>query len=800
MYSTNYKIICFIIAGFLAQAANAQDSKDHVSTGILQGLEKLEHVYPQQKVFIHTDKEEYFAGEDIWLKAYTVNATTHQPDTMSTNLYLELVSSNEEIAKVLLLRLNNGISHGNIQLPDSLSEGNYQIRAYTDWMNNFDPHFIFKKDVYVYNSIEENFIKTIDVFRNRIFNRRLRRSQNQMQFAFFPEGGYIVAGLENTVAFKAANKTGAGVDARGTLYDGDGNEITKFSTFHNGMGSFSFIPKPNTRYSARIKYKNGASESVRLPKVKNTGYLLSAINQNGDIALKVQANFDTGLFPGSEEVYLLAQSRNRVVFFEKAVIQNQSLSLKLPKDLLPPGITQITLFSNDGRPVAERLVFSPGYDTITQLDNIRVEFVNHEQEPHILVDFSLDKETVEGSYSFAVVDTDLDKPDYRSNIAADLLFLSDLDYFIEDPWFYFTPSSSAEKASDLIMLTHGWRRFDWDKLLAGDFPEIRYGFPRGITFAGTVLPRSSERETGELDVEFAIYQDGVDILTARTDRKGNFAFENLEYNGLFSATLRIDKRYDRRSLRVDLRSKTFDDAEYVVNYNTRALQTVAKGENWQKVKRPETVHKSRSLFEPSIDNVSIYSDADQVIYFDDIADQYSNIFDVLRTRVRGLRVVGNEIILRGQSSVMLSNEPLFLVDEILVDRSVFLNVSVHEVERLAVISGPQTAILGSRGANGALLIYTRRSDSHRLDSYEYILQGFHIPDEQFESKINNTMHAQNHVDRTLHWEPRLSPGQYEHTQLRIPADASVRNIRFIIQGIDNQGNITFTDRVFQSIE
>ncbi len=55
-------------------------------------LEKFSIVYPQQKVYLHLDKTSYKAGEMIWVKAYLLNGLNHLPDTLSTNLYVELIS------------------------------------------------------------------------------------------------------------------------------------------------------------------------------------------------------------------------------------------------------------------------------------------------------------------------------------------------------------------------------------------------------------------------------------------------------------------------------------------------------------------------------------------------------------------------------------------------------------------------------------------------------------------------------------------------------------------------------------
>ncbi len=799
MFATYKNLVYIILTGLFLMTGppgiQSQETLDPVSEHIVETLNRLEYNYPQQKAFIHLDKEEYLAGEHIWMKVYLVNATTHRPDTLSTNFYVELINKNGDLASVQLMRLRNGFSHGDIRLPDSISEGNYQLRAYTDWMNNFGEDFFFTKDICVYNPIEENYIRRWDVWRNRLFNRRLERTQEDMQFAFFPEGGQVVEGLENRVAFKAANALGAGVAAEGQVLDNGGNTIARFSTFHNGMGSFSFVPEAGKRYEAEIEFDNGDTKSLKLPNAISTGYLLSAEHQDEAIEVRVQTNFlpaDMGI---SDQIYLLAQTRGRVSFIEEAMLTDGEFNTRIPLERLPTGISQIKLFNAYGQPISERLVFVQHSD-IGVLDYVEYTLVEGEDEQKMQLGMALSNDKTKGSYSLAVIDTEKSEADYRSNIATELLLFGDLADTAKDPWYYLSPDSEASaKAADLIMMTHGWRRFDWQKILDGQFPRIAYGFPKGITFAGQVSPRASDRETGEVDVELAVYHDEVNIYATSTDRRGNFVFSNLDYTGDFSATLRLDQPLERRSMRVDLASKDFDELKYEKNFNTRHLQVTSRGDDWERVKHPQTIMKSRGLLEPSRERISMYSDPDQVIYFEDIRDQHSNIMDVLRTRVRGLRVVGGEIMLRGPSSFRFTNEPVFMIDEVMVDRTSFLSVSVHEVDRMTVISGPQSAILGSRGANGALLIYTRRGDDHRHVSYEYLLKGFHEPSETFESRINTDVYAKSRMNRTLFWEPYAETNDFGEIDVSFPVDRHVRHVRVILQGIDENGRITFSDQV-----
>ena len=88
---------------------------------------------------------------------------------------------------------------------------------------------------------------------------------------------------------------------------------------------------------------------------------------------------------------------------------------------------------------------------------------------------------------------------------------------------------------------------------------------------------------------------------------------------------------------------------------------------------------------------------------------YSNIYEYLQGRVAGVEVVGTSIRIRGDHSINSSNEPLLIVDGMEV--SDISDLSPEEVETIDVLKdAATTALYGSRGANGVILITTRHSN------------------------------------------------------------------------------------------
>ena len=85
---------------------------------------------------------------------------------------------------------------------------------------------------------------------------------------------------------------------------------------------------------------------------------------------------------------------------------------------------------------------------------------------------------------------------------------------------------------------------------------------------------------------------------------------------------------------------------------------------------------------------------------------YSNIYDYIKGRVAGVTVNGTTIRIRGERSILGSNDPLFIVDGMEVYDIGFLSPDM--VESVTVLKdAATTAIYGARGANGVLIIRTR---------------------------------------------------------------------------------------------
>ncbi len=239
---------------------------------------------PFEKVYLHLDRFFYSAGEDVWIKAYLVDAMTNRLSFNSTNLNIEFISSGSKIIKRLLLRIENGVGAGDIHLGDSISSGNYLIRAYTNWMQNFGDLFFFEKEIVVENQKE---IKSL--------NQSDHKETNvNVDVQFFPESGPLIENVYTLLGFKAVNSSGYGCSVTGQVFSSLGDTVARFASTHLGMGSFFFLPKKGLKYFASGYAGNGNTFRVALPDASETGYSMMVSDINNDyFRVTIKTNQET---------------------------------------------------------------------------------------------------------------------------------------------------------------------------------------------------------------------------------------------------------------------------------------------------------------------------------------------------------------------------------------------------------------------------------------------------------------------------------------------------------------------------
>ena len=156
MKTTTHKLALILLVFFSINiCADAQNSE----FSFKDKLTRLLMEYPAEKLYMHTDRDIYSVDDSIWFKIYLTKAGTNIPVAGIQNVYVELINSSNNIVKRDLVASLNGFGHGLLNLNKlKLSEGNYQIRSYTQYQRNFGDEYLFSKEI----RIKGYFFETVE--------------------------------------------------------------------------------------------------------------------------------------------------------------------------------------------------------------------------------------------------------------------------------------------------------------------------------------------------------------------------------------------------------------------------------------------------------------------------------------------------------------------------------------------------------------------------------------------------------------------------------------------------------------
>jgi len=485
-------------------------------TALLDVQAKLAAYTKQQlpeKIFLHTDKTFYTAGEILWFKIYVVDGVAHQPLSESKVAYVELLDKTNAPVLRAKIALGQKGGNGSFQLPFHLPTGSYTIRGYTSWMKNLGAAHFFEERLTVVNTLKSP--------------EMVGKKQTPSHvLQLFPEGGNLVQGHSSKIAFHLTDNTGKGVDGQGYLLTEKNDTLSSFRPYKFGMGHFVLTPQNGTRYKVIFTLTDGKTVSAPGPQSYEQGYTMRVEEtSNHQLKITVQASNQ----PDLREIYLLAQTRQVVKAAQKQVISNGSAVFVVDKNSLGDGVSQLTIFDSEKKPVCERLFFmQPRSKNKVSLRVSKDQYASRERVDLSLPSLPNGKQTM----SLSVYQLDELQSPQSTNIDHYLWLTSELTGMIEQPAYYFSaPDTEVQQATDYLMLTHGWRRFQWERAL-GQLPT--FSFPReqfSQLVTGRVIDTRTNTAAKGVQAFLSIPRSPQKLFSAISDYNGFVQFEVQGYFG-----------------------------------------------------------------------------------------------------------------------------------------------------------------------------------------------------------------------------------------------------------------------------
>ncbi|MFN8208427.1 MAG: TonB-dependent receptor plug domain-containing protein [Bacteroidales bacterium] len=749
----------------------------------------------QQKVYLHTDREVYEAPGDIWFKAYLVSGTAQRPDSLSTSLIVELINPRNVVVQTRQLRMSAGTGKGDFVLTDTIPEGTYIIRAYTNWMNHYRD-FVYSRSFYIRNPSNANFISAEDLRYNKRVNRKIEKGENRFAIQFLPESGILTPGIQSRVAFRTENELGKGVPASGIILNSKKQEVLRFSTLAHGLGSFLFTPEKGEKYRAMVSFNGKKEVEAGFPELIRQAYVMRFEREAGGmILIHAASSFPLTEDPQANDIILVGQTRGKIYYAKLIDMPRGSIDLRIPEALFPTGITQFTLFNGRGIPMAERLVFIHHADQLSIGSSGMQESYGRRKEG--VIDFQVKDHQgvpVTGSFSVSVVKADsTGQSNSEPSITSCFLLTSDLGGAVENADFLLeNTTESAREELDLVMLTHGWRRFSWPVILSGKYPD--YGSPadNAISVSGRITRELFGVPVPRANVYLSVLNTYNDYFKMVADENGRFRFDGLDYADTINVVMEANRPNGRKNVLILLDENELSQ-EKTARIEELRQEMLSRGTSWKyaNVRRPDYSYQDRKNKE-KLENTKpykIHSEADNVIYMSDVPEGYSDLFQVLQGRVPGVSVTGDDIIIRGVNSFIMGSEPLFLIDGVMVDKGTFKALNPRDVELIEVLKGPGTAVYGSRGGNGVIAAYTKRGEFGKKGYIEFSMLGYTTP-RIFYSPVYDPGKPLNPATDNrdvLLWAPELIPDQNGIVRVRFFTSDQPGEYILKLEGMDRNG-------------
>jgi hypothetical protein len=690
-----------------------------------------------EKVYLHTDRNCYYPGDDIWFKAYLIDATYRRLSNHSNNLHVELISTDSKIILSRIIRIDFGLGNGDFHIPEEIRSGRYHLRAYTNYMRNFSDQLFFNKEIVVINSLD-TLSKPDD---------EINYIKNKIDISFYPEGGSLIDNVSSVVAFKAVDARGKGCDISGKIYSSKGDFVTEFKSVHLGMGSFFLRPAPGLNYYSIIRTHDSVDVKTVIPWSFSTGMTLSvSVTRNNELAITARTNPQNLSLFVDQDFLLTISSRKILLKTILFKLRSSSNNFIIPVNDIPDGIVMLTLSALNNLPLAERLIY------IQRDRDLRVSIEPdkqiYSQRDSVSVKISLTGDTTETQVAFLSLSAVENKfadnsSQFPSTISSWFLLESDVRGPVEDPSYYFNPSNPDRlRDMDLLLRTQGWRDFEWKYKDNDSFlPET------GFTISGKLTKLYAKKPLEDSRVNIGIFGSSNNFMTiVQADSSGRFRLEGINLTGearliassignknhlqgkLFLDSLKYKPAGISDSLLPKIELLKEDLAEMKQQYEIKSAirkkyklsDTINLGEITIIAKKPQDLKTIR------VENSrTLYKIPDKEIIITPQLEIYPNVIELLRGRVAGVQVSGDlltsdyQIIMRGPGSIMLDNNPLVLIDGIKGNFRDLVNMPLFIIDRVDIIKpGGSTAIFGMEGSNGVISIISKTTD--RLSAYNTV--------------------------------------------------------------------------------
>ncbi|SFR48857.1 TonB-dependent Receptor Plug Domain [Robiginitalea myxolifaciens] len=729
---------------------------------LLQSQEVIDSLINwEERIYLHTDRLEAQAGDYIFFKAYAMTGPRKLRVSQSKVLRVDLLDTNEELLNSYYYPLEAGTAGGSIPIPDDLDPETYTIKAYTRWMQNYGKDQYFSRQIRITDGEEVS-----------------SSSQNLAQAAgitFYPEGGQLIAGVNNKLVIRASDANGNPVSWNGTVRDDQGKTISRLENYAAGLGMITYTPQSGANYE--LVLENGAVYA--LPNASDQGVSLRVNSLESDgVRLRIHR------VGNQERLYLVGKRGDRQLFEQEIEFQrNGQADLEIPKNALPVGLLTFEVRNEEEAVKASR----PVHIEVSKALNLELvptrQNLNQGGENEYTVKLTdADGNPVQTEISLAITRNEQASQPNLVDMLRPVPASADVGVVRKSLFL-----------EDLRLLASS----DQDQI--STYPEaIEFPVQTGLELIGYVYDLNNEllRNT-EVQVMSSTDED-LFISVVETDGSGILKLDEIDFAGevplIFrtkgedtkSSLVRFEQLHDeifKKKIAPLTRKKNevIETTPWAVIDTTGLIQLA---ETTVTAKKKEVVNETPSTYGIKLRKVVRQDPNKPAISFGDLLQ-----------RVPGIYVSGDIFTSPNINVIGAPPGPIrWVVDGLLLvaNQDPYDLVPITDVERIEVLSNSDASIYGSRGTGAILAVYTRSGSGG-----EYIRRkDAMITFKGFESSLTYQDYLEYRQDNrklrkqqpaTLYWNPNIQTDANGEAVVRFTSPGDYEAVRIEAQALTQDG-------------
>lgn len=770
-----------ILVFFAAVFSSYSQEADPQKTSISKNLEDY-FFLERENIHLQLDKSVFISDEDVWFKGYVYHRKENVPFFTTTNVYASLYDENGIKIKDKLLFSNMGSFSGKFELGDSFKSGSYYIQVFTNWMNNFKED---ESSVFEFSVINKN-DKTASI--------KSALDYSKINIEFYPEGGSIIQGIQNTVAIKVSDCHGNPLPSiEGEITGPDGKSIQKVSLNKFGLGKFQILG--DSRISKIAFVVNGKKVEENLPFALPNGLAIEINNfalKDKTIA-KIRTNEKSIASFKSKKLYLVVHQDDKSTIFDLDFKNTLEQTITFTKDNLSEGVNTIRIIDSDKKQLAERFIFKYPKEPL----NLDVRLLKKGKDS---IHFSGSLNATNSNISIAVLPEQSLTVNQEYSIRASFLLNPYLTKNQANANYYFEGISKAKEFElDLLLLTQSTGKYKWENIMTSPAKDNNT-FDFGLTIKGTINQTLNDRK--KFRVKLFSLQSNISESSEIND-KNEFYFNNL---------ILADSTWVNFTLTDDKNKPVLLKLYPQILNGRRTFNKPFKIEKREcALLEEKTAYETPSFVNGTImlEDVEIAVDKKKKLRYTNTLGNgnlrgykvtekdHTEVLNYIRNNgfeVPNINSFSNTVEIYGRSMTTINgarNTPVLFIDGVQqMSFDLLLNMKMSEVDEIYINAH---AIVPSVNNNvGVIKIYMKKggsSPAQKSNAVPYEIKNAFSKIEPFKNKLYASTENKGFQNFGLiHWIPNIYSHESKELKLQIP-NMGQKKVKLLIEGFSADGKL-----------